>query len=637
MIYISTGEAASFYKCSKRTIQRKIRDNEIKYRQTECGIEIELSGADEDAYKSAVVPADQIDAELQEFNRLPGYKRAVVMEWEMILQMSAGLSGYELDSFCKAYKPKSRHIRLSASTLYRKRALYAIHGQNAIIPAWGSGGSRKITREQFDYFKNLYLHERGPSAERCRLVTFGAFKNRDDSLSLSAWPTARAFLARLRKHISEPLIDYARKGERYYKRNHEYFISRDWSAVAAGEWWVSDHHQLDVLCKDKNGQIVRPWVTAWMDLRSYKIVAAWLHIDAPNSDHIFMTFAWGVESDGLPNGVYLDNGKDYRSLDLSGNPKRYKYWNDESEHYARCLFGKFSIKTLFAREYNAQAKTIEPRFKVFVNSFSKFMPGYTGSDTSTRPDRLKHDIKNGKLLTFDQVEQFFNSYINDTYNNLASNGRVLNGLSPNQAHAQYRMQHIRKPSADSMQLLYMRSTATTVRREGIVDTSLGAELVYWSDDFYSMRKQRVYIRRDMRRYNIAYVYTADDDRFICCASLVNRMPGIAGDINKLDLKDAIRRKKRDLKLAAAATKTDEIEIGEIIASQQMAAIEQAGKISIENRPGGEIVVTTEFDTIKKEIKERRANAIDITAYVPDIPPNPEIDDIDLWGERSIAI
>jgi len=572
------------------------------------------------------------------FNRLPGYKQQVVLEWEMIFTMTAGYKGVELKSFCDSYSPKSPHVKLSPKTFYRKHSGYIRHGQSALIPGWGSAGRCKITSEQYEYFKKLYLKERGPTAEKCRLVTFGKFRDTDKTLELSTFPSASAFLSKLRKHLKQPAIDYARKGELYYKRNHEYYISRDWTGIEAGAWLVSDHHQLDVLCIDQYGTKVRPWVTAWMDLRTNKMVSSWLHPEAPNSDHIFMTFAWAVEADGLPDGVYLDNGKDYRSLDLTGNPKRYKYWQEENEHRARCLFNLFQVKTLFAREYNAQAKPIEPRFKQVVAGFSKFFPGYTGSNVVERPESLNKQVRQKKLMTFDEVNRLFNKHIEDTYNNMPSNGELLKGLSPNRAYHKFQKKNLRKPSTDSMQLLYMRSRTTTIGRNGITDKSLGAEMVYWADDFYALKKQRVWYRRDMRKYNVAYVYDADSDKFLCCANLVNRMPGIVGDVDKMALKEAISRKNRDLKLVRQKVKVDSVDVEEIMEYQRLAVLSMAKENDAETTtPRPETIVTSEFDTIKEVIEQKKLKAdIDISEYAPDMPVKEEKDDIDAWGIRSIA-
>ena len=642
MIYLPLPEAANLMDISERTLRTRIAKNEVRFRAEPCngGRRYEVAVEDhlERRYLGLNNRLKEQGNEMDVFNRLPEYKKNVVLEWEMIFTMTAGFKGVELKSFCKAYTPKSPHVKLTVKTYYRKHSGYIKHGQSALIPGWGSAGSGKITAGQYEYFKKLYLKEMGPTAEKCRLVTFGKFGTLDTSLNLSTFPSASAFLSKLRKSLKQPAIDYARRGELYYKRNYEYYISRDWTDIEAGAWLVSDHHQLDVLCIDQYGNKIRPWLTAWMDLRTNKMVSSWLHPEAPNSDHIFMTFAWAVEADGLPDGVYLDNGKDYRSLDLSGNPKRYKYWEEENEHHARCLYNKFKVKTLFAREYNAQAKPIEPRFKQVIAGFSKFLPGYTGSNVVERPEGLNKQIKQNKLMSFDKANRLFNEYIEGIYNNMPSNGELLKGLSPNQAYGKFQKKNVRKPSANSMQLLYMRSKITTIGRNGITDKSLGAEMVYWADDFYALRKQRVWYQRDMRKYNVAYVHDADNGQFICCANLVNRMPGIVGDVDKLALKEAISRKNRDLKLVRQRVKVDPVDVEEIMEYQRIAVLSMAKENDTETTtPRSETIITSEFDTIRDVIKQKKIKAdIDISEYAPDMPVKEETDDIDVWGIRSRA-
>lgn len=639
MIWVSLQQASQLYGITPRAVLKRVRSGGYTARRVKGRggerYEIALMGNDEKQYTRSEEP-HLVDC--SDLNTLPGYIRDYIMEFELVFSMTAGMSGAEVARFVREYKPKCPHIKLSRATYYRKRAQYNALGRAGIAPAWGSGGTSSISNEQLEYFKNIYLKERGPSAEKCRVITYGWCRKQNQQLSISGFPTAKAFLARMAKTISPAFVNYARKGERYYKRNHEYFIARDWSDIAAGEWWVSDHHQLDVLCTDKYGDTVRPWATVWMDLRTDKFVGWWLHPEAPNSDHIFMTLAWGVEKYGLPGGAYLDNGKDYRSIDLTGNPKRYRYWNDESEHKARCLFNTFDIKVIFAREYNAQAKPIEPRFRQVIAGFSKIMPGYTGSDTATRPDSLKMEVAQKKLMPFDEVQRLFDDYVENTYNNTVSDGSLLCGLSPNQAWEKYCSAVIRKPSAESMRQLYMRGKTTTIGRRGIVERFNGVEMSWWADEFYALRGTKVYVTRDVRAYQKAYVYDARSDAFLCVALMDSRMPGIVTDIDKTELREAIKRKNKDLRVARDAVKTAPVDAREILENEKIAVVaiaeENNGSVAA-SADRTEVVVTTDFDRIRKEVQEKMNRpAVDMSEITPDVPLD-VYEDIDVWGLKSV--
>ena len=63
-----------------------------------------------------------------------------------------------------------------------------------------------------------------------------------------------------------------------------------------------------MVVQDERGQRCRPWLTAWQDVRSRKIVAWAIYSHAPNSDPILSTFRQAVLQQGAPVSVIIDNG-----------------------------------------------------------------------------------------------------------------------------------------------------------------------------------------------------------------------------------------------------------------------------------------------------------------------------------------
>ena len=109
----------------------------------------------------------------------------------------------------------------------------------------------------------------------------------------------------------------ARFGNAAWNKKYASYIPRDYSNLRAGSCWVSDHAQIDVAV-NFNGSVCFPWVTVFRDVKTSKWLGWFLHADAPNSDHIFQAFYYGVQHFGLPDDIYLDNGKDYRCKDFAG-------------------------------------------------------------------------------------------------------------------------------------------------------------------------------------------------------------------------------------------------------------------------------------------------------------------------------
>ena len=116
-----------------------------------------------------------------------------------------------------------------------------------------------------------------------------------------------------------------------------------------------------------------PWVTVFRDAKTSKWLGWFLHADSPNSDHIFQAFYYGVLNFGIPEDVYLDNGKDYRCKDFAGGRTRIikvKHKKDGGS-----LIQNLGIHIHFALPYNAQTKPVERDFLKIKEFLSK---GFVG-------------------------------------------------------------------------------------------------------------------------------------------------------------------------------------------------------------------------------------------------------------------
>src|SRR5574344_1208280 len=177
-------------------------------------------------------------------------------------------------------------------------------------------GCFKIDTEYFDYFKSLYLKEGAPSAQSAWIMTLG-FAKETCNIDIKNFPSSKSFIRKLRKDVPEQAIFLARYGDAAWNKKYASYIPRDYSNITAGNFWVSDHAQIDVAV-NFNGSVCFPWVTVFRDIKSSKWLGWFLHAESPNSDHIFQAFYYGVLLFGLPSDIYLDNGKDYRWKDFAG-------------------------------------------------------------------------------------------------------------------------------------------------------------------------------------------------------------------------------------------------------------------------------------------------------------------------------
>jgi len=375
-------------------------------------------------------------------------------------------------------------------------------------------------------------------------------------IQLTPFPSSVTFEKALKKKVPEEAIYFARYGPAAHNRRYGSYIDRDFSDKPCGYAYVSDHAQVDIAVRLDDGKVCFPWVTAWSDCKSGKWLGWILHWKDPNSDHIFQSFYYACSTYGIPCVIYIDNGRDYRCTDFVGGRQRYvKVSLDENGNYIKGVTG-LGIIVIFALPYNAQAKVIERAFNNNKQWLSKHMPGYRGGNVKERPECLKKEIKSGKILNWKDFEELFNYFIINIVNRKSSEGsKILKGMCPDELWVK---EHTvkRMVSPDALRFFCMRTSRdVAVGRNGIRDS----ELDCWYDAPFldGMKGSKVYMRRDLKAYQTAWVFDAKDDRYIGKAQMTERVSAFAmEDVNKEKLKEAMAEKRRKLKVVKAYAKTE---------------------------------------------------------------------------------
>lgn len=502
------------------------------------------------------------EMDLEVYAELPKYAKEFVDRWITIIRDMAPMTTQERKIYIKNRKKEHPEEKLTLSNFYKNKKKYEAGGIMALAPGWGSA-KKETSVSDYDYhlFEACYLQDSRPSLQACyEAIQARAYK---EGREMNEFPSVAAFRRRLKSEKSESAIYLARYGHHEWNKRYGYFIDRDKSDIPAGSCWVSDHRQVDLLIYDEaTGQTYRPWVTAWIDMKSSKWLTWYVHREGGNSDHIFQTFKWGLEEFGVPSDIYIDNGKDYRSNDFAGGRKGF-------ERHTTNIMAKLNITPHFAIPYNAQAKIIERRFKEWINKFEKFSNSYTGGNTVERPESLKGHIKAGRLLTKEQFDVLFPRFL-EILNDTPSNGKELQGLTPNELYYQEAIT-MQKLRPDALSLLCMRvSEPKLIKRNGYYDNKL--KQYYFAEWMWELEgSERVFIRRDPRAWQEAWVFAESDNRLLGKAYLQSRVSGLVkDDIEKQKLNEEIAIKTRKEKMVKAMIQTearpDEQEIIELLAA-----------------------------------------------------------------------
>jgi hypothetical protein len=587
-------------------------------------------------------PLDEkvIDSEI--YAHSPAWARMRADKYLAILQASEGLRGKALMDFVASWNAANPDKKTSYPCLIDARKKYASEGVSALLAKYGKrAGSTTVPDIYYEEFKKLWLVQAGPTAKGCWEDVLGFAMQTDESITAAEFPSPRAFINRMDREIPEQAQYMARYGVHAWNKKYASYIDRDNSNVAAGEVWVSDHHQLDVAVVDPDtGKARFAWLTVWRDYKSGKWLSWLLHCDDPNSDHIFYTFYAACVKYGLPKEILIDNGKDYRCKDFAGGRTRYvKRTLEESEPRQRGTLSVLGVGVRFAAPYNAQAKPIERDFSSLKGMLCDFCVGNRGDNILVRPEKLANEIKSGAILSFEEFEPLFSNFIEQSFNNRKSQGKNLLGRSPNQLWESEFVTK-REISRDALALFCCRTSGTvTIGRNGITDSKFG--LLYWSEKFSGMKGRKVYMRRDIKNYAEAWVFDAVSDELlgIARAGVLTAQAFAKTEVEKSELRLALAAKRKDRRIAKAYARVGaQPALAAHISRMQTATREMSGGAQ-EAHPKVHEMSHSGFDKIVQQKKDLDGiGAADLGGFVP--PKRREEEpffqtqtDRDIWEEE----
>ena len=562
---------------------------------------------------------DQAENDSIIYSELTGWQKNFVDRYLPLIKTSEGLKGKELKDFLAIYDARG----LSYGNFMKVKKAYKENGIEGLIPDWGKNvGSCKINEADFEYFKQLYLKEGGPSLMSCWYGTRGFAIKNDDGIVPDEYPSPVTFLRKLRTECPAGAIFLARNGQKRYNKKFSSFISRRYDEIAAGAVWVSDHRQLDqavidILPEDpatdikrylsyygtnhqgKKNKPVFPWITVWRDFKTGKWLGWDIYPDSPNSDHIFQAFYNAANKFGIPEQILIDNGKDYRSKDFAGGRNAYKLQLDEKK--IDSMMNLLNITVHYAKPYNAQAKPIERDFKIWKEWMDKQLPGYRGGNVVERPEKLLQEIHQNKLMDVEELKKAAEYFIAEILHKYPGKGKNLNGMSRDEAFYK-EFKGLNKVTPEALKLFCMRtSQVLTIGRNGLT-INRNYNLYYWGEWMQGRKGIKVYMRRDPEKYQEAWCFNVADDQYLGKAYLnAWDSPALVNDdLSKQQLAGLIKARNQELKIMESYLPTANIEPQEILHNMAL------GLASTKTEPElkeNKIILNTVMDGVNKIAKE----------------------------------
>lgn len=245
--------------------------------------------------------------------------------------------------------------------------------------------------------------------------------------------------------IPKPESTMARQGEKAFDDQCGKYISRNPATLRANDLWVTDQREVDVRLRDGGEHLGRIWMVSFLDVATDKILG---YAFGPilSSSMVMMAATMAISLCGVPGAVHMDLGKEFICKAFNGST--HKFSGETLYRDAKGLWGSLGVRVVKAIGRNPKSKTIERWHEEVTEQFDKRFPGYCGSNTEERPEKLKDEEaqhlawladKTGEaprtpLVTMGQYIHAFIDWAENEWNAKArGRGKMRRGMTPDEA------------------------------------------------------------------------------------------------------------------------------------------------------------------------------------------------------------
>lgn len=540
------------------------------------------------------------------------YREAKGAKVEPLAKWIGGFLSHVSETIVSDMCGRGYSMKLSRRSLERWDQLYQGPADfDKLIDRRGGDMRSQGDGEAWRFFKSIYLHGNRVKAKVAWRMTREQARREGWN-----WCSYGSCLRQIDQRIPPAVQAYTRD-PRAYKNSVEPVGEMDSETFAANQTWIGDHAELDIFVRvrsAKGWRIVRPWITAWMDWRTRKIVGYVVTL-APSSATIGQALKRGIEDPdnlGPPALVWIDNGKDYKARALGGLTKQQRLTLRRGymdEPFVGGIFGLLGIEPHFAIPYNGRGKgRLETWFGHWLHEhFDKtFTSSYCGNNSANRPEHVTAAIKDhANVATLAEVEGALAKFITG-YNcgREHDKGDLIDGvmkLSPSEALAAWGTKRVLNKPDVLKYLLLHRTEPVAVGKRGVRVQVKGITLGWGSGEpalipymkAPGRKAQKVVIGYDPHDMDHAWVFDVQG-RFICQAKL-NHTGGAYGTAKSIEHAKTVNRRKAKLNQALKLVRDEQLPL-RIYSNEELIA-QEAAQEARANRtePAGYQVVQTPLD------------------------------------------
>lgn len=435
-------------------------------------------------------------------------------------------------------KPSGRTVRRWVATCakHARGDWFAL-----LVPEWRSSSAQaECHPDAWAFFCDDYARGARPSYTACYRRTLAVAEKR-------GWlpvPTCKTMMRRHQAEVPRATVLLAREGAEELGRRFP-AQERDRTTLAAMQAWNADGHKWDVTVAWPDGTEGRPIAVVFQDLASGKILS-WRIDRTESADLVRLAAADALSTFGVPDSIYLDNGRGFASKWMTGGMQhRFRFRVREEEPTG--VFTQLGIAVHWTTPYHGQAKPIERAFRDLCETVAKH-PAFAGAYTGNSPTTKPHDY-GSRAVPLDQFLRVLAALIKEHNARVGRRAKACAGRSFDETfRASYEAREIRKLTEDQKRVALLAADAVAVRR-GTADVFLAGNR-YWSDALVALEGQRVVVRFDPDNLRAGVHVFRLDGRYVTFAKAIDAV----GFADMSAAKDHVRAHKQYVRAIKDAEK-----------------------------------------------------------------------------------
>ena len=513
IIWLSMDEVCNLTGEVKETVRRKCKRGEYSCTYDKKG-----------KYKNYLINLDSLpEATKNRYNGIkinvqhskfykesPAWAKKQAKKYVELIEKTTGMKHKEIVEFLQDWNSKHPDKKSSYSALCKARIKYEQFGEDALLSKKGFKEEKyRVKLKYYEYYKNLYMQPKAPSAIDCWMQTLNYAKQKD-KIKTANFPCDKTFDRLLKKEYSTEEIKRARK-------HHEKVIARDYSNIKANEYWIIESCQLKFPLK-RGKRYFYPWLTVVKDVKTEKWLGWFIYFEPVNSEHILQAVYYALIKYGRPNKIFIRNMHFDSYIARTGKIKKADINCDRSKLV---------------------------RLGIYTNaSYSFYIPDNINT-TSINFDLKELEFPDPNTNIFD-FKEFLDYHVQAIINQRTRKNKHFNGKSPNELWIEDYVQQ-KLPDKKYLVDLCLRSKKPLkIGKNGIFDSV--TQRWYWGDWISFCTSKKMYLKRDIFSKDNGYLYDGIDQRGLGEVYIFPSVPALCRTPEDFELlRQAMAIKKRALK------------------------------------------------------------------------------------------